>query len=195
MSSDERIPDPEPSDPRGEGEPRRVTALVPLVYEELRQLARLMVGSGEDAGAATLQPTALVHAAYLKLARSDTAWQGRSHFYCVAAKAMRQLIRDAAREHRTHKRGSGWKRVTLTGISGSSSQPGSLIDLLVLDEALEELTLADPRAAEIVELRFFCGLTIQEVAERIAISASTVKADWQAARTWLRHRLSLPRKR
>ncbi len=165
------------------------TALLPLVYDELRATARRLLGPrGRNH---TLQPTALVHDAYMKLSRNRESWENRRHFFCVAAKAMRQVLADHAAKKGAQKRGGGWRRVTLSGeLSGDPSTEAAGVDLVELDAALSELAEADPRAARVVELRFLAGLTIEEVAESMGASATTVKEDWRAARTWLRWRLA-----
>jgi len=169
------------------GDAAAMEQLMPLIYEELRATARRLVG-----GRPAVQPTALVHDAYLKLARYDGEWEGRRHFLCVAAKAMRQIIADRARELQARKRGGAWRQVTLdealpgTGTGGA----GKVIDLIELDNALKELAEADERSASIVEMRFLAGMTVEEVAASLDISETTVKADWRAARAWLQGRLT-----
>lgn len=160
--------------------------LLPFVYDELREAARQILGP--SARNRTLQPTVLVHSAYLKLAGKSQGFENRRHFFFVAAKAMRQVVRDHARQRRTRKRGGAWQRVTLSGIV---TDAGELeVDTIALDEALEELAQADPRAVAVVELRFFAGLTIEEVAATLGRSPATIKNDWRAARAWLCRRLA-----
>jgi RNA polymerase sigma factor (TIGR02999 family) len=157
-------------------------ALLPHVYGELKRLAR-----AARAGRAgeTLSTTALVHEAYLKLAPSAGAgWEGRAHFFGVAARAMRQLLVDAARRRARVKRGGGGAAVTLD--EGGHAAPTRGDELLALDEALDRLAALDPRQARVVELRFFGGLTSAEAAEALGISVPTVERDWRAARAWLR---------
>ncbi len=137
----------------------------------------------------TLQPTALVHEAFLKLDRpdQDKRWHGKTHFHAVAARAMRQILVDHARGKAVQKRGGDWRRVSLaSGILGRELP----IDLLALDEAMQDLHELDARKCQVVELRFFGGLTCREVAEHLGISSKTVEADWYFARAWLRDQLS-----
>jgi len=170
------------------GDETAMEQLMPLIYEELRATARRLVGARRPA----VQPTALVHDAYLKLSRYDGEWEGRRHFLCVAAKAMRQIIADRSRELQARKRGGAWRQVTLdealpgTGSGGAAE----VIDLIELDNALRELAAADERSAAIVEMRFLAGMTIEEVAASLNVSETTVKADWRAARAWLQGRLT-----
>jgi RNA polymerase sigma-70 factor (ECF subfamily) len=164
--------------------------LFPIVYEELRRLAGAFMAR-EGAGH-TLQPTALVHEAYLKLARETRArFTGRAHFLAVGAQVMRRLLIDHARRRASVKRGLGWQRVTL-GRAGDPLMPEGLDaeDLLGLDAALERLADLDDRQARIVTLRFYGGLTTEETAEAEGVSTRTVEADWRHARAWLRVQLS-----
>lgn len=165
------------------------SALLPLVYAELRQQAESYFRA--QRGNHTLQPTALVHEAYLRLMGStDIAWESRSHFLAVAAMAMRNVLADHARRRRAQKRGGvdgARERITLTGLG---SDPGERdIDALDLDDALQALALVDERQARIVELRFYGGLTVEEVAHVLNVSSGTVALDWRMARAWLRNRL------
>ena len=171
------------------GDESAASALLPLVYDELRATARRLLGpQGRNH---TLQPTALVHDAYMKLARNRGGWDNRRHFLCVAAKAMRHVLSDHAAKRKTDKRGGAWHRVTLSGVlvADPAVAPDG-VDLVALDVALNELAEADPRGARVVELRFFTGMTIEEVADSIDSSPTTVKEDWRAARSWLRWRLA-----
>ena len=171
------------------GDASAASALLPLVYDELRATARRLLG--RDGQRHTLQPTALVHDAYMKLARAGADWENRRHFLCVAALAMRQILRDYAAQRNTQKRGGAWRRVTLNGeLIADPGSAAQAVDLVALDGALSELADADPRGARVVELRFFTGMTIEEVAEAIETSVTTVKEDWRAARMWLRSRLA-----
>jgi RNA polymerase sigma factor (TIGR02999 family) len=137
----------------------------------------------------TLQPTALVHEAFLKLDRPDQAkrWHGKTHFQAVAARAMRQILVDHARGKAVYKRGGDWQRVSLSSEILGRESP---IDLLALDEAMRILHELDARKSQVVELRFFGGLTCREAAEYLGISPKTVEADWYFARAWLRDQLS-----
>lgn len=164
--------------------------LLPLVYDELRHLARHYM-AGERPGH-TLQPTVLVHEAFLRLVDRPMAdWRGRTHFLAVGARVMRRLLIDHARGRGRQKRGGGLCRVTLTDWRQPSGD-GDLDppELLDLDAALERLARVDGRAARVVELRFFGGLTVAETAEALGVSKRTVEQDWTHARAWLRRELS-----
>jgi RNA polymerase sigma-70 factor (ECF subfamily) len=175
-----------------EGGERPATAetLFPIVYEELRRLARGYM-SREPAGH-TLQPTALVHEAYLKLVDQTRAdWKGKTHFFAVGARVMRRLLVDHARERGAHKRGAGWRRVTLSGILDSAPAEGLGPErLLDLNAALEHLAELDEREARVVTLRSFGGLTVEQVAEVLGVSRRTVDNDWRHAQAWLRRELA-----
>jgi len=164
-------------------------ALVPLVYQELRRVARkCLAGQRSDH---TLQPTALVHEAYLRLVKADsTEWQSRAHFFAVAATMMRQVLVDHARSRLTAKR----KRTGVTVAHDASISPGKstqgeseVLDLIVLDDAMKRLSALDPRQCQIVELRFFGGLSIAETARVVDISPATTKREWVVAKIWLHH--------
>ncbi len=138
----------------------------------------------------TLQPTALVHEAFLRLAGNDTSWQNRQHFLGVAAQAMRRILVDHARRQKAQKRGGGGDKIELDEqLIGIGDDAGS-IDLEALDEALTRLAELDVRQARIVELRFFGGLGVDETAAVVGISPATVKRDWQFAKAWLKRELS-----
>ncbi len=164
--------------------------LLPLVYDELRRLARKRL-AGENRGH-TLQPTALVHEAYLKLVdQSRVDWRGRTHFFAVAAMTMRRLLIDHARARGRAKRGGEWRRVTLAHPLVAGQPEGlDLERVLSLDAALEKLAALDSRQARIVEMRFFAGLTVAEAAEVLGVSKRTVEGDWMHARSWLRREMS-----
>jgi RNA polymerase sigma factor (TIGR02999 family) len=168
------------------GEPSAAEQLLPLVYEQLRALAqRHMLG---ERGSHTLQATALVHEAYLRLVENTQIdWKGRGHFYLAAADAMRRVLVDHARARGAVKRGGRWKSVTLE-LEDLVHERG-LGELLAIDEALEQLTASDPRAAQVVRLRFFAGLSVDETALALQISPRNVDREWQYARSWLRKRL------
>ena len=170
-----------------DGDSAAAHELLPLVYEQLRALA----GSyfrGQPADH-SLQPTALVHEAYLKLVNApDSDWQGRVHFCAVAATAMRQILHDRARRRRAAKRGGDAKRVPLDQVETPSG--GETIDLVALDAGLERLAQLAPRQARIVELRYFGGLTIAQAADVLDVSHGTVENDWRVARAWLHRELS-----
>ena len=159
-------------------------ALVPLVYDELRRIARrCLAGQRNDH---TLQPTALVHEAYLRLIRRDSvAWHDRIHFFAMAAQMMRQILVDLARKQAAAKRGGN--AVTLVVDEASAVSKQTNLDLLALDDAMKRLASLDPRQCQIVELRFFGGLSIEETAEIVKISPATTKREWATARLWLHH--------
>ena len=157
-------------------------ALIPLVYEELRRLARKCLAG--QSSAHTLQPTALVHEAYLRLVnREEVRWQDRLHFFVAAAQMMRQILVDHARMRSAAKRGGNAITVVLDENLGIPS--GSNLDLIALDEAMTRLAQLDARQSRIVELRFFGGLSIEETAQIIDISPATTKREWTTARLWL----------
>jgi RNA polymerase sigma factor (TIGR02999 family) len=163
-------------------------ALLDEVYAELRGLAGSLM-RGRPPGQ-TLQPTALVHEAYMRLARRspDAApWESRAHFFAVAAKAMRQVLANHARDRNAQKRGGGWSRVTLSEATQESET--AEVDLIALHDALTELAELDPRKAELVELRFFGGLTMPEIAQVLDVSQPTLERDWRVARAWIGTRL------
>ena len=164
-----------------DGDATALDELLPLVYDELRRLAR----SQRHRGGApeTLNTTALVHEAYEKLARHDGGWADRPHFFRVAARAIRQVIVDGARARRAAKRGGGVPDRPLDGLPLAAPLPDD--EALALDEALSRLALLDERQAEVVNLRYFVGLTVPEAAEVLGTSPATVKRDWTAARAWL----------
>lgn len=175
------------------GDRRAAELLVPLVMDELRRLARHYL-SGERTGH-TLQPTALVHEAYLKLAGyQNLSWEGRSHFIAVAAGLMRQILIDSARRHRAAKRGRQLEQVPLEEHVDFLSVERSA-ELLALDEALKCLEQMNPRQSRIVELRYFGGLSVEETAEALGVSPITVKRDWATARAWLRAELTDAKRR
>jgi RNA polymerase sigma factor (TIGR02999 family) len=175
-----------------DGDQAALDKLMPLVYSELRRLARNYLRRERQNH--TLQPTALVNEAYLKLVDQRNArWQNRSQFYGVAAQLMRRILVDHARQHQAAKRGgSDQQRLSITsagqlGAKQLASEP--TLDLLALNEALEELTNIDPQQGRIVELKFFGGLSIDETAEVLGIGHATVERDWKMARAWLRRKL------
>jgi RNA polymerase sigma-70 factor, ECF subfamily len=156
--------------------------LLPLVYDELHRLAASYMSRERDGH--TLQTTALVNEAYIRLADQTSArWQDRVHFFAVASKVMRQILIDHARSHGRAKRGRGEKPISLDEVAVIS--PERAADLLALDEALQKLAEIDRRKSEVVELRFFGGLTIEEAAEVLKVTPKTVTRDWQMARAWL----------
>lgn len=160
--------------------------LVPLVYEELRRIARKSLAG--QRGNHTLQPTALVHEAYLRMARGESMrWQNRSHFFAVAASMMRQILVDHARSRAAAKRGGNGTTVVLDDAVALSQMTS--LDLLALDRAMTRLASLDARQCQIVELRFFAGLSIEETAEVVKISPATTKREWATARLWLHHEM------
>ena len=172
----------------GKGDQAALEKLMPLVYQELRRLASNYLR--RERAEHTLQPTALVNEAYLKLVEQrDARWQNRAHFFGISAQLMRRILVDHARQHQAVKRGgSAQKRISITSAEKLAKEPD--IDLLALNEALDELTRMDPQQGRIVELKFFAGLSIEEIAEVLGIGHATVERDWKMARAWLRRQLS-----
>jgi RNA polymerase sigma factor (TIGR02999 family) len=162
--------------------------LLPLVYDELRRLAAEEL-RGDGAGL-SLQPTALVHEAYLRLVdqNSDPHWNHRGHFYAAAAQAMRRILVESARRRQARKRGGDWEQVPLE--EGQLAAPQSHPDVLALDEALTQLAKSRPRIAELVSLRYFAGLSMEQAAKAQKISLRTAERDWTFARAWLLAALS-----
>jgi RNA polymerase sigma factor (TIGR02999 family) len=172
----------------GDGRQAALDELVPLVYEDLRRVAAAYMRR-EDVDH-SLQPTALVHEAYVRLIdQRQVKWRNRAHFFAVAAGLMRRILVDHARARRANKRGGGIERVTLVGDEVAAAGPRE-IDVLALHESLERLAVFDPRKERIVELRYFGGLTIAEAAEVVGISEATVVREWTIAQAWLRADLS-----
>jgi RNA polymerase sigma factor, TIGR02999 family len=172
----------------GNGDPVAGDRLLPLVYAELHRRANIAMRRENEGN--TLQATALVHEAYLRLVDQDRiAWKNRAQFYGVAAQVMRRILIDHAREHLAQKRGGGAHQVTLSGIEAAADSDEA-VDVLALDEALQRLAQLDPRQARLVELRYFGGLSIEETAEALEVSPATVKREWATARAWLRRELS-----
>jgi RNA polymerase sigma factor (TIGR02999 family) len=170
----------------GNGDLAARDLLMPLVYEELRRRAKVCFRR-EPAGR-VLQPTALVHEAYLRLIRQDhIAWQNRAQFFAVAAQMMRRILIDHARARNMAKRSGRWARLTLAHADAGAHAPD--IELLDLDNALTELTALDARKSRVAELRFFGGLSLEETAHVLGISIATVEREWQAGRAWLYWRL------
>lgn len=167
------------------GEPRAAAQLLPLVYEELRKLAAQKL-SRERPGQ-TLQPTALVHEAWLQIAGPDQhTWNGRAHFFGAAAEAMRRILIDRARRKLAERHGAGLARVEADITALELAQPDSnAAEVLAVHDALDRLAAVDARKAELVKLRYFAGLTIAETAEALGISTGTAKRDWSYARAWL----------
>jgi RNA polymerase sigma factor (TIGR02999 family) len=167
-----------------QGDPHAAEQLLPLVYDELRKLAALRLAA-EKPGQ-TLQATALVHEAYLRLVdgKAEQHWNSRGHFFAAAAEAMRRILVEQARHKRSAKGGGQVRRVQLH--DEQLAAPGRNLDLIALDEALNKLAGLDGRKAELVKLRFFAGLTIAQAAAALGIAESTADADWAYAKSWLR---------
>jgi len=171
----------------GAGDPAALDRLMPLVYDELRRLAHRYMNR-ENPGH-TLQTTALVDEAYLRLVdQTRTHWKSRAHFFGIAAQLMRRILVDHARSHLYAKRGGGARKVALDEVAVVSPERGA--ELIALDDALERLAAFDPRKSRVVELRYFCGLSVEETAEILDVSAITVKRDWLVAKAWLRREMS-----
>lgn len=172
------------------GDPTAADKLLPLVYDELRKLAAVKLR--HESPGQTLQATALVHEAYLRLVGPDNAqrWDGQGHFFAAAAEAMRRILVERARQRQSLKRGGEWERVELAD-NEPAILPLSCDDILGLDEALQKLARKDARKAELVKLRFFGGLTTAQAARALGVSTSTAENDWTYARAWLRLEMSV----
>jgi RNA polymerase sigma factor (TIGR02999 family) len=161
--------------------------LLPLVYNELRRLAQARLR--QEPQGHTLQATALVHEAYVRLVDLDQlTLSDRAHFFAMAARVMRQVLVDHARRKRSDKRGGGATKITLSGVSAAAQALD--VDVLDLDNALEELAALDDRMARVVELKFFVGMTLDETADSLQVSHATVERDWAMAKAWLFRRLA-----
>ena len=171
-----------------QGDPHAAEQLLPLVYDELRQLAAQKLA--QEKPGQTLQATALVHEAYLRLVDRDKVqrWDSRGHFFAAAAEAMRRILINRARDRKAHKRGGGWKRVHLDRLAVLADASDD--DLLALDEALERLAKENPPCAQLVKLRFFAGLTLGEAAASLGLARRTADRTWAYARAWLFEALS-----
>ncbi len=167
------------------GDPSAADRLLPVVYDELHRLASSYLR--RERSGHTLQSTALVNEAWMKLADQSAPWQNRAHFLGVAAQAMRRILVDHARRRAAGKRGGAEERVTLADVAAPG---GTDFDLVALDEALERLAALDERQARMVTMRFFAGLTVEETAEVLGVSEKTVKRDWAAAKAWLHRELT-----
>lgn len=169
------------------GDLQALEKLIPIVYDELRlRAARYLRRERPDH---TLQTTALIHEAYLRLIdQKEVRWQSRSHFYAICAQLMRRILVDHARQRRANKRGGAGLRLTLDEALAASAERD--VNLLALDEALTRLAEFDPRQSRIIELRYFSGLSIAETAAVLGVSSATVKLDWSMAKVWLRRELS-----
>jgi RNA polymerase sigma factor (TIGR02999 family) len=171
-----------------QGDPAAADRLLQLVYDELRKLAAAKLAN-EKPGQ-TLQATALVHEAYIRLVDVTQAqhWNSRGHFFAAAAESMRRILVDQARNKRSQRRGGEYQRIELSSIEPAVQ--ANQLDVLALDEALHDLAAQDPRAAELVKLRFFAGLTVSEAAKALAVSVATAENDWAYAKSWLKLQLS-----
>ena len=171
-----------------QGDPSAAAELLPLVYSELRQLAAARLAR-ENPGQ-TLQATALVHDAYIRLVDTAKArhWNSRGHFFAAAAEAMRRILVEQARRKASWKAGGKMTRIELSDAAPEVAGKG--VDMLALDDALDRLSAVDPRAAEVVKLRFFAGFTGHEAADALGVSAATAENDWAYAKSWLRLQLS-----
>jgi RNA polymerase sigma factor (TIGR02999 family) len=170
------------------GDPRAAEQLLPLVYDELRKLAAQRLA--QEKPGQTLQATALVHEAYLRLVDTDRdqVWNGRGHFFAAAAEAMRRILVEQARRKGRSKHGGGHRRVALDEALNVAETPAD--DLVALDEALTRFEAVDPEAARLVKLRYFAGLTMAEAAEALGLSLRSAERNWTYARTWLRRDLN-----
>lgn len=170
-----------------DGDPHALDALIPVVYEELRRIAARSLR--RERSEHTLQATALAHEAFVRLVNQrEVRWQNRAHFFAVAAQMIRRILVDHARRRASGKRGTAAKKVALEQVIVLS--PGISVDMLAVDEALTRLAVLDPQLGRIVEMRFFGGLTVDEVAEVLRLSPRTVKREWHTAKAWLHHELS-----
>ena len=173
-----------------EGDPHAADQLLPLVYDELRKLAAQKLA--QEKPGQTFQATALVHEAYLRLVEPEGArrWNGRTHFFRAAAEAMRHILVDRARQKQSQKRGGDWRQVDLEAAIEVAQDPQD--DVLALHEALEQLARHDPLKAELVQLRFFAGLSVEEATQVLQISRATADRYWRYAKTWLYCALTRP---
>jgi RNA polymerase sigma factor (TIGR02999 family) len=165
----------------GSGDRASYARLYEAVYAELHRVARASMR--RESPGHTLQPSALVNEAYLRLASGESGWENRRHFFAAAAEAMRRILVDHARQRLAQKRGAGAERVTLSGIDLPAGTEG--VDVLLIDDALNRLGALRPRLAELVTLRYFAGMSIQESADALGVSPATAKRDWAFARAWL----------
>ena len=175
-----------------QGDAQAADRLLPLVYGELRKLAAAKMAR-ETAGH-TLQPTALVHEAWLRLGGAEQPdWENRAHFFASAAEAMRRILIERARQRRTQRHGGGLQRVDVDDALVEIAAPGSDDELLAVHEALDRLATHDARKAELVKLRYFVGLTLEQAAEVLGVAVPTAKRDWAYARAWLFKEISRSR--
>ena len=175
----------------GEGQPEAFAELLEIVYADLRRIAGAFLG--RERANHTLSATDLVHEAYERLVdQSSVDWKGRAHFLAIAARSMRRILIDHARRHGRAKRGGNWQRVTFDSDVAPAHGSGalSLTDLLAVDDALSKLARLDARQAQVVEMRFFGGSSMPEIAHALGMSLRSVERDWTHARSWLRRELS-----
>ena len=166
----------------GHGDQAAFDELLPLVHDELRRIARRHMGREREAH--TLQATALVHEAYMRLIDVQRVhWQNRAHFFAMAARVMRRILVESARARKVQKRGGGAQMVSLDEALVASKEPSQ--DLVALDDALNALAALDPRKGQVVEMRYFGGLSVEETAEALHVSPETVMRDWKVAKVWL----------
>ncbi len=173
------------------GDRQAASQLLPLVYDELRRLAGIRMK--QERSSHTLDPTALVHEAYMRLVGGEDAdrWDNRGHFFAAAAEAMRRILVESARHRNRLKRGGGWKRVELDDRAVQVDKTDDAT-LIALDEALTRLEQQDPKLAELVKLRYFTGMTVDQTAEVLGVSPRTVKRNWAFARAWLMREIEGP---
>jgi RNA polymerase sigma factor (TIGR02999 family) len=171
----------------GQGDPHAAEQLLPLLYDELRRLAAQKLA--QEKPGQTLQATALVHEAYLRLVDVERVqhWDSRGHFFAAAAEAMRRILVDNARRHHAQKRGGGLERIDLPELARSADE--DRVDLVALDDALKQLEEQHPQKAQVVKLRFFAGCSLEETARLLGISRATAQRHWAYARAWLYGRL------
>jgi RNA polymerase sigma factor (TIGR02999 family) len=170
-----------------EGDGKALDALLPLVYKELRRLAHFQLRN--ERSEHTLQSTALVHEAYLRLVgASSPRWESRTHFFAIAAQVMRQILVDYARQHRAAKRGGDVCKLSLEDAMVAPRE--AAVEVIALDDALQALAKIDERQSRVVELRFFAGLSVEEISVALDVGSATVQRDWTAARAWLYREMS-----
>lgn len=170
-----------------EGDETALDRLIPLVYDEMRRLARYYMR--RERAEHTLQTSALINEAYIRLVdHKGMRWQNRAHFYAVAAQAMRRILVDHARSHNYAKRGGGARMVELDEAAAVAHEQAA--EIVALDEALNELSAFDPRQSKVVELRYFGGMSVEETAEALGVSPATVMREWRAAKAWLLRAIS-----
>jgi len=166
----------------GTGDRQAANELLPLVYEELRRLARARLA--REKPGLTLQATSLVHEAYLRLVQGEVGWEGRRHFFAAAAEAMRRILIERARKYATERHAGGLERVSLSEVPAPGQEVAPEV-LLALNEALSKLEQRDEEMAQVVKLRYFAGLSVEETAQSLGVSARTVNRHWTGARAWL----------